>query len=123
MVLTLDSKRQFTRKIEEWGFRKNFRRDEREEIVNAGVIPDKFMHDTRINQKRLQRLQRRNGVRICFGLRQHGNESLLDPDQNLFQESSSTNEDTKAHATTFEDRNLTFVREPPIIKETSASKD
>ncbi|KAF7939221.1 uncharacterized protein EAE97_007301 [Botrytis byssoidea] len=77
------TKRQFTRKVESWGFKKNFRRNERDEIVKSGRIPQRFIHDSRINQKRVERLQKRNAARIGLGVECEDNEESLVLDQDF----------------------------------------
>ncbi|KAF7887937.1 uncharacterized protein EAF01_011091 [Botrytis porri] len=88
------TKRQFTRKVETWGFKKNFRKNERDEIVKSGKIPQRFLHDSRINQKRVERLQKRNTVRMGVGVESE------DIERSLVQ-------------------NLEFSQKPKAIKETS----
>ncbi|TGO46790.1 hypothetical protein BCON_0307g00010 [Botryotinia convoluta] len=81
--------RQFTRKIETWGFKKNFRKNERDEIVKSGKIPHRLIHGSRINQKRVERLQRRNVVRMGFGVESEDNERSLVQDQDFFQKTNA----------------------------------
>ncbi|KAF5868205.1 putative kinesin light chain protein [Botrytis fragariae] len=71
------TKRQFTRKVESWGFKKNFRKSERDELVKSGKIPQRFIHDSRINQKRVERLQKRNSARMGLGVESEDNERSL----------------------------------------------
>ncbi|KAJ8058918.1 hypothetical protein OCU04_011903 [Sclerotinia nivalis] len=96
-------KRQFTRKIEEWGFRKNFRKDEREEIVKGGNIPQRFIHDSRINQKRVDRLQRRNGARMSVGSENHSSGMLSTQDRTLPKTTKIAEEDPGSHDTITEE--------------------
>ncbi|TGO69269.1 hypothetical protein BOTNAR_0013g00410 [Botryotinia narcissicola] len=77
------TKRQFTRKVESWGFKKNFRKNERDEIVKSGRIPQRFIHDSRINQRRVERLQKRNAARMGLGVECEDNERSLVQDQDF----------------------------------------
>ncbi|PQE17520.1 Transcription factor protein [Rutstroemia sp. NJR-2017a BBW] len=56
--------RQFKRKIEDWGFKKNFRKHEKEQIIKAGPLGGILAHDRRVNKIRIDRLRRRNGIEI-----------------------------------------------------------
>ncbi|TGO19802.1 hypothetical protein BTUL_0002g00460 [Botrytis tulipae] len=86
------TKRQFTRKVESWGFKKNFRRNERDEIVKSGRIPQRFIHDSRINQKRVERLQKRNAARMGLGVECEDNERSLAQDQDFSQNPNAIEE-------------------------------
>ncbi|TGO23599.1 hypothetical protein BPAE_0127g00190 [Botrytis paeoniae] len=76
------TKRQFTRKVETWGFKKNFRKNERDEIVKSGKIPQRFIHDSRMNQKRVERLQKRNVLRMGLRVESEDDERSLIGHQN-----------------------------------------
>ncbi|KAF7893912.1 hypothetical protein EAF00_007426 [Botryotinia globosa] len=86
------TKRQFTRKVENWGFKKNFRRNERDEIVKSGRIPQRFIHDSRTNQKRVERLQKRNAARMDFGVESEDNERSLVQDQDFSPKTNAVKE-------------------------------
>lgn len=97
------TKRQFTRKIEKWGFRKNFRKDEREEIVKGGKIPQRFTHDSRVNQKRVERLRRRNGVRVSVGLENRSSGMPSTPDCTQSKTTKIVEEDPGSYDTISEE--------------------
>ncbi|KAF7885851.1 uncharacterized protein EAF02_004360 [Botrytis sinoallii] len=86
------TKRQFTRKVESWGFKKNFGKNERDEIVKSEKIPQRFIHDTRINQKRVERLQKRNAARMGLGVESEDNERSLVQDQDFSPETNAINQ-------------------------------
>ncbi|KAF7918595.1 hypothetical protein EAE99_008789 [Botrytis elliptica] len=86
------TKRQFTRKVESWGFKKNFRKDERDEIVKSGRIPQRLIHDSRINQKRIERLQKRHVARMGLGVESEDNERSLVQDQDFFPKTNAIKE-------------------------------
>ncbi|KAF7956127.1 hypothetical protein EAE96_005047 [Botrytis aclada] len=86
------TKRQFTRKVESWGFKKNFRKNERDELVKSGKIPQRFIHDSRINQKRVERLQKRNVARMGLGIESEDNEKSLVQDQDFSPKTNAIEE-------------------------------
>ncbi|THV46352.1 hypothetical protein BGAL_0393g00050 [Botrytis galanthina] len=86
------TRRQFTRKVESWGFKKNFRKDERDEIMKSGRIPQRFTHDSRINQKRVERLQKRNAARMGPGVECEDNERSLIQDQDFSPKTNAIKE-------------------------------
>ncbi|KAF7935001.1 uncharacterized protein EAE98_003046 [Botrytis deweyae] len=86
------TKRQFTRKVGSWGFKKNFRKDERDEIVKSGRIPQRLIHDSRINQKRIERLQKRYVARMGLGVESEDNERSLVQDQDFSPKTNAIKE-------------------------------
>ncbi|PQE22729.1 kinesin light chain protein [Rutstroemia sp. NJR-2017a BVV2] len=54
--------RQFKRKIEDWGFKKNFRKAEKEQLISSCTLSGSLANDRRLDKKRIDRLRRRNGV-------------------------------------------------------------
>ncbi|KAI9642422.1 hypothetical protein NHQ30_009227 [Ciborinia camelliae] len=108
------TKRQFTRKTKEWDFRKNFRKDEREEILKSEKIPERLIHDSRVNQKRVQRLKKRSGVRMSLGyeLEKHGNEMPLTQGSISTQTIRIVKEDLE-----IQNQNMTLEEHDMVIKE------
>ncbi|KAM0160889.1 hypothetical protein ACHAPG_002647 [Botrytis cinerea] len=119
------TKRQFTRKIEIWGFRKNFRKSERDDIVKSGEIPQRFMHDSRITQKRIERLRKRNGVQMGPGVESEDDEIFFVQNQDVSKKTNAPQEaslDVESCYAMIGDQNTPLQNHDMIVKQTPISE-
>ncbi|TEY56938.1 hypothetical protein BOTCAL_0223g00180 [Botryotinia calthae] len=119
------TKRQFTRKVEIWGFRKNFRKSEKDDIVKSGEIPQRFIHDSRINQKRIERLRKRNGVQMGPGVESEDGEIFFVQNQDVSQKTNAPKEaslDVESCYAMIGDQNTSLQNHDMIIKQTPISE-
>ncbi|TGO39338.1 hypothetical protein BHYA_0056g00500 [Botrytis hyacinthi] len=119
------TKRQFTRKVETWGFKKNFRKNERDEIVKSGKIPERFIHDSRINQKRVERLQKRNAAHVGLGVKSEDNERSRVQEQVFFQNTNAikgASLDLESYYTMIEGQNAALEDHDITIAEIARSE-